>query len=703
MKNYINDKIKRLLLLSFLCLAGAGFLFVSCEKEEDNNSSDTELYSYGPMPIARGAELKFIGNNLDKVTSVILPENIEIPAESFTSTSATLITVTVPQEATEGLVILKSPEGEITTKTMLGFSEPISIDALTPASIKPGSELTITGDYLNLVGEVIFTDRIVVDSASFISQSRTELKLLVPATAQTGKIAVSNVGEDPIIVISEDELTVTLPTVTTVAPLTIKAGSELTIAGQDLDLVTLIVFSGDKKVTEFVSKTATEIVVLMPNDALDGKITLFPESGIAIEPDAELVLTAPTITSIAPNPIKNGAELTIVGTDLDLVSSVTFSGDVEGTITAKSETELKVTVPDAAVTGVVNISTLSEKSAESTELVLIDPTISGITPLTVMAGNDIVIAGTDLDLVTKVLFAEGLEVEVMAESETALTVTVPTAAVSGTITLLAINGTMIESAETLTIESANVPVINSITEQVKPGELVVIEGSKLNLVDVVIFQNDIKATSYGVRSETMIEVYVPNDAVTGTVTLTMVTFDLTEVTSPEFKVLGTDPITPETIMVIDYEEHGGHNGHWDNSWSGISEILVEDGNTFLRINADGGNDSWIINCNHQGDGAPAPVIENVENYVLKFDVRIEEGVTGAELAALQFLFADQWNYWYGTGLLPASTGGSWVTISVPVSTWDLSGTLDLSSGTNGLFGGPIPAGISFDNLRFDPK
>ena len=35
------------------------------------------------MPIARGAELKFIGANLDKVTAVVLPNNLTIT--TFTS------------------------------------------------------------------------------------------------------------------------------------------------------------------------------------------------------------------------------------------------------------------------------------------------------------------------------------------------------------------------------------------------------------------------------------------------------------------------------------------------------------------------------------------------------------------------------------------------------------------------------------------
>ena len=148
----------------------AGTMFTSSCKKEEGDNGLTVLNSFGPMPIARGAELKFIGVNLDKITSIVLPGNIEIPVSGFNSKSATLLTITVPQNAIEGLIVLKAPEGDITTKTPLGFSEPILLKSFAPATLKSDEVLTITGDYLNLINEVIFTDRVFVSKAAFISQ-----------------------------------------------------------------------------------------------------------------------------------------------------------------------------------------------------------------------------------------------------------------------------------------------------------------------------------------------------------------------------------------------------------------------------------------------------------------------------------------------------------------------------------------------------
>ena len=53
-----------------------GILFTSCkDKEENGVGGQVVLNSYGPMPIARGAELRFIGINLDKATSILFRPN----------------------------------------------------------------------------------------------------------------------------------------------------------------------------------------------------------------------------------------------------------------------------------------------------------------------------------------------------------------------------------------------------------------------------------------------------------------------------------------------------------------------------------------------------------------------------------------------------------------------------------------------------
>lgn len=163
-----------------------------------------------------------------------------------------------------------------------------------------------------------------------------------------------------------------------------------------------------------------------------------------------------------------------------------------------------------------------------------------------------------------------------------------------------------------------------------------------------------------------------------------------------------DPITDQTIMLNDFEDTGNHNSSWDGSWTTgvVLEFPTEaNGNVYCRLAETIEGDIWLINCNHVDRGS----VSNIENYAIKFDLMIEEGVTGASAAAMQFILADNW-LWVGEGLFPESTDGKWITVSRNIAELnpDLTGELTIGSITNGMYGSNVPAGICVDNLRLDP-
>src|SRR5690606_39840878 len=97
-------------------------LFIACEKDEVNVDT-VQLEVFGPAPVLRGGEIKFIGKNLDKVTAVVLADGLEITDIEVKSPQE--IAVHIPQDAEPGHITLKYANGEIKTKTPLTFSEPI--------------------------------------------------------------------------------------------------------------------------------------------------------------------------------------------------------------------------------------------------------------------------------------------------------------------------------------------------------------------------------------------------------------------------------------------------------------------------------------------------------------------------------------------------------------------------------------------------
>ena len=108
-------------LILFNCM-----FFTAC----DNNDVETNQYTggvklnvFGPSPVARGGELRFLGSGMNNVTAVCIPGCEDIT--DINVISDTEIRVTVPQTAEPGLLTLKTKQGDIITKTELTFTEPI--------------------------------------------------------------------------------------------------------------------------------------------------------------------------------------------------------------------------------------------------------------------------------------------------------------------------------------------------------------------------------------------------------------------------------------------------------------------------------------------------------------------------------------------------------------------------------------------------
>ena len=141
--------MKRIINISALLAAGI-MLLAGCQKEEfstDQYADDrVALNVYGPQPVMRGGILRFLGSNLDQVTSIVIPgvdpvTDIEVVQAGVPSE----IRITVPKDGPEpGLLTLVAADGtEITTKTELTYLEPIEFEGFSPASVHPGDVITI--------------------------------------------------------------------------------------------------------------------------------------------------------------------------------------------------------------------------------------------------------------------------------------------------------------------------------------------------------------------------------------------------------------------------------------------------------------------------------------------------------------------------------------------------------------------------------
>ncbi len=361
--------------------------FTAC----DTNDVDTNQYKggislnvFGPSPVLRGGELRFLGCGMDQVASVLIPGCDAIT--DIQLISAEEIRVIVPQTALPGYVTLMLRNGEsIVTKTQLTYSEPVSIESFSPETVRPGDVLTIKGEYLNLMHQVIFAENVIVSdeviaeeeateaTSKFLKHTRNEIQVRVPEEAQSGKIILSDGAEIPNRLYSEVELQVVLPSVAEVADYNnIKPGAIMTVTGENFDLVKEVrMENGEKVEFEFSTENKT-LQFTLPANAVSGFIYVVPASGVQI-PVASIELAKPGNFSCATSDVAAGGQITIQGENLDLVSAVIFSGEVEGEIISQSPEQLIVSVPALAQSGSVTFKMANGEQVSALNLTINQP------------------------------------------------------------------------------------------------------------------------------------------------------------------------------------------------------------------------------------------------------------------------------------------------------------------------------------------
>ena len=543
-------------IFAMLVVALVGLSLTACNDGDDLSTdqygNDISLQSFGPCPVLRGGTLYLYGTNLDQIESVNLPGADPITAyEILQSGYNSKISIQVPAEKCEpGQIVLKTKKGgEITSVSPITYREDIEITKFFVGSEgtmvgNVGDVVTIKGDYLNLMHGVIFAGSDTIKEAEFVGHDRYTILVKIPAEARTGVITLTDTIKDGTSLETKEELTINTPEATPIKDRNIKAGEVLSIKGSSFDQIVSVKFEGATvDAADFESQSAAEITVKVPAKATDGTFYVVTKSGIEV-PVGNIITVVPTQLVATPNPVKNGAELTITGKDMDLITGIAFPNAATSQLNKVETTKVTATVPEDAQESTKDangiILSLANGKTVTVAYTLVKPTITACAPAAITAGDQTIIKGTDLDLVKSITFPGDVEQTVekfAAQNANAIAVTVPAACAGTGFKLNLKNGTTIELKDALSIKAATDPAIASVT----PGEA--IAGSTITITGKN-FQNiqnlyigSYKVNRYTSRTNTEIVCQVPANAEVGTYKIVMEDPDGNKFEGPEFKVV----------------------------------------------------------------------------------------------------------------------------------------------------------------------
>ena len=565
-------------IFAMLVVALVGLSLTACSDGDDLSTdqygNDISLQSFGPCPVLRGGTLYLYGTNLDQIESVNLPGADPITAyDILQSGYNSKISIQVPAEKCEpGQIVLKTKKGgEITSVSPITYREDIEITQFFVGSEGTmvgniGDVVTIKGDYLNLMHGVIFAGSDTIKEAEFVGHDRYTIKVKIPAEARTGVITLTDTIKDGTSLETKEELTINTPEATPIKDRNIKAGEVLSIKGASFDQIVSVKFEGATvDAADFESQSAVEITVKVPAKATDGTFYVVTKSGIEV-PVGNIITVVPTQLVATPNPVKNGAEITITGKDMDLITGIAFPNAKESKLNKVETTKVTSTVPEDAQKGDITLS-LDNGKTVVVAYTLVEPTVASCTPAAITAGEKTVIKGTDLDLVKSITFPGDVEQTVdkfAAQNAQAIAVTVPAACAGSGFKLNLKNGITINIDGQLSIKAATDPAIASVT----PGEA--IAGSTITITGKN-FQNiqnlyigSYKVNRYTSRSNTEIVCQVPATAEVGTYKIVMEDLDGNKIEGPEFKVVPAEKDIAELVTNMD---NGKITYPFDFSWS----------------------------------------------------------------------------------------------------------------------------------------
>jgi hypothetical protein len=311
---------------------------------------------------------------------------------------------------------------------------PLTLTAFTPMSGPVGTHVTITGADFRSTSTVKFSGA----AATVVSPVMpSKLVAVVPASATSGKITVTNTAAPAGTVTSSGSYTVTQshpPTITSFTPASGITGSSVTITGTFLSGASSVRFG--KLAAAYVIVSATQIKATVPNGATTANISV--ATAVATATSSAVFTPTLSIRGLSPGSGPTGTHVMITGTGFTPTSTVRFNGIPAAVLTRTPSTSLVAVVPAAATSGPITLQntttpTGTVTSAGSYKVTPHSPAvISSFTPTSGTTGSVVTITGNFFNGASKVAVGR-LSAAYVTLSATKIRATVPNGAGTGKI------------------------------------------------------------------------------------------------------------------------------------------------------------------------------------------------------------------------------------------------------------------------------
>lgn len=499
------------------------------------------------------------------------------------------------------VVLLQNPE-----------SQPVTLSSIAPDYGFVGDQFTLTGT--NFGGGVDFIQVFIGENeAEVLTCTDTEVKVLVPKEATTGRISVRFMGQE----VNSDLMFRVMgkPSVEQMKPLfglegTQKAwgfvGSEVTFSGSELggsqEDVKVIFKGATNTPAEIVSWSEEEFKVKVPEGAVSGKLTLTVGSQTVNTPYEFRLVEHATVSGITPQQGYKGCEVTIsgkgLGDETTKGQTKVWFGDKAGTVLSCENEKITVKVPGDLTIGQsydVKLSTAFETVEQMLKFKVVEEPkdFTGDIQSGYLA-NPITLSGTNMPATAdalKVMFGDK-EGKILEYKDGSLQVEIPSNASIGKVKLSLIDAG-VEFVVNDKFEIKAAPVIEYCDVAVFAGERMKITGTNLSALTVTVMIGNEQGSLIS-SSDTEITFKVPAN-LSGDVKVILNFGENVRPAECEVTVLPAQTVDITNYVLENTSSPFAIEGNGLKGWNTNSifygnPYVEKDGNVWMALN--GKNNTW---------------------------------------------------------------------------------------------------------------